>query len=70
MLYIRGSRRSPMIAISAAVLYFPAALAELTGHFSSLRPPTAIAWLELVQAVVAVLVIGLNTWALRVRSSD
>jgi hypothetical protein len=54
----RGSGRSPLVAIVAAVLFLPAFLAEQTGHFSSLRPPTGIERIELVQVVVAVLVIG------------
>ena len=35
-------RRSPILAIIAGILYFPAFLAEQTGYFSSLRPPIAI----------------------------
>ncbi len=65
ILLFRRSRRSAIVAIVAAVLYFPAALADQTGLFSSLRPPTAIANLELAQAVVAVLAIGFGFWALR-----
>jgi hypothetical protein len=62
ILLFRGSRLSPMAAIVAGLLYFPAPLAELTGHFSSLRPPTAIAWIELAQTVVAVIVIAVGFW--------
>ncbi len=58
VLLVRRSKRVSMVAIIAAVLYFPAAVAEWTGTFSSLRAPSAIAWLEVVQAVVAVVVIG------------
>jgi hypothetical protein len=65
VLLFRRSRRSPMVAIVAALLYFPAPLTELTGHFSSLRPPAAIASLELVQAVVALAAIGVGWWILR-----
>lgn len=70
VLIFRGSRRSPVLAIVAALLYFPAPLTELTGHFSSLRPPTAIATLEFVQAVVALVVIGVGLWALRGVSTE
>jgi hypothetical protein len=65
VLLFRKSKLSPMFAIAAGVLYFPAPLAELTGHFSSLRPPTAIASIELVQTVVAVVVIGVGFWVHR-----
>jgi LPXTG-motif cell wall-anchored protein len=65
VLLFRRSRRTSMVAIVGALLYFPAPLIELTGHFSSLRPPAAIAWIELIQAVVAVIVIGAGFWVLR-----
>jgi hypothetical protein len=45
------------VALVAAVLYLPAPLAEATGHISISRPPPAIAWLEAVQAVVALIVV-------------
>src|ERR1700694_4759929 len=57
------SRRAEVLAIVAAALYFPAALVDQTGLFSSLRPPPAIARIELAQAVVALVVIGLGAWA-------
>jgi hypothetical protein len=63
VLLYRRSRRAAVVAIVAAALYFPAALVDQTGLFSSLRPPTAIARLELAQAVVALVVIGLGAWA-------
>ncbi len=50
-------RRSPMVAIVAAILYFPAFIADQTGYFSSLQPPNAISVLEIVQAVVALVTI-------------
>jgi hypothetical protein len=61
----RASSRAPLLAIIAAGLYFPAALADQTGHFSSLPPPNAIAAIELVQAVVAILAIAFGIWVLR-----
>jgi 3-deoxy-D-manno-octulosonic acid (KDO) 8-phosphate synthase len=54
-----------MVAIVAAVLYLPAFLAEQAGLFSALRPPIAIQRVEWVQAVVAVIAIGLSVWLLR-----
>jgi hypothetical protein len=69
VLLFRRSGRSTIVAIVAAVLYFPAFLTELTGHFSSLRAPAAIERTELVQAVVAIIVIGLGFWMIRKGSS-
>lgn len=65
VLLFRRSRLAPMVAIVAALLYFPAPLTELSGHFSSLRPPAAIASLEVIQAVVALFAIGVGSWILR-----
>jgi hypothetical protein len=65
VLLFRRSRRAPMFAIVAALLYYPAFLTEVTGTFSSLRAPTAIAQIELVQAVVAAVAIGVGIWMLR-----
>ena len=68
VLLIRGSGRVPMTAIVAALLYLPAPLVELTGHFSSLKPPAAIASIEVIQAVVAITVVGVSLWVLRAGS--
>jgi hypothetical protein len=65
VLLFRRSRRAPLFAIVAAALYYPAFLTERTGTFSSLPAPTAIERLELVQAVVAVIALGLGGWMLR-----
>jgi len=65
VLLFRKSRRAPMVAIVAAVLYLPAFIAEQAGLFSALRPPSAIQRVEWVQAVVAVIAIGLGFWLLR-----
>jgi hypothetical protein len=61
----RRSRRAPTIAIVAAVLYFPAVLAEQTGNFSSVHAPAAIETVELIQTAVALIVIGAGIWTLR-----
>jgi hypothetical protein len=50
-------RRSPILAIIAGILYFPAFLAEQAGYFSLLRPPIAIETLEIVQALVSIVII-------------
>jgi hypothetical protein len=67
VLLFRRSGRAPMVAIVGAVLYCPAFLTEVTGTFSSLGPPTAIQRIELVQAVVAAVAIGVGIWMLRGR---
>jgi hypothetical protein len=69
VLLFRRSRRTAMLAIIAAVLYFPAVLAEQTGHFSSVRAPAAIESVELIQAAVALIIVGLGIWTLR-RAAD
>jgi hypothetical protein len=58
VLLFRGSKYLSTVAVVAGVLYFPAAVAEWTGTFSSVGAPTAIQLLELAQAVVAVVVTG------------
>jgi hypothetical protein len=65
VLLLRKSSRAPIVAIVAAVLYFPAFVAEQTGHFSTLRTPAPIEAVELVQAVVALLAVFLAVWVLR-----
>jgi hypothetical protein len=65
VLLFRGSARSPLFAIAAAVLYFPAFLAELTGHFSSLRAPAAISRLEILQGVIAIIALAVSISMLR-----
>jgi hypothetical protein len=65
VLLIRRSPRSPIFAIVAAVLYLPAFLAEQTGHFSGVAPPLGIERIEFVQAIVAVIAVGLGLWVLR-----
>ncbi len=52
-----GPRRSSILAIVGALLYFPAFLADYTGQFSSSPAPATIASLEIVQALVAIVVI-------------
>jgi hypothetical protein len=66
VLLFRRSRRTPVVAIVAAVLYFPAFLAEQAGLFSGVRPPIGIERVEVVKAVVAVITVGLALWVLQV----
>jgi hypothetical protein len=49
VLLFRRSGRAPILAIVAAALYFPAVLAEQTGHFSSVHAPAAIETVELIK---------------------
>jgi hypothetical protein len=65
VLLFRRSGRAPLFAIIAALLYYPAFLTELTGTFSSLAPPAAIQRIELGQAVVAAIAIGVGFWMRR-----
>lgn len=65
VLIFRGSRRAPVTAIVGAVLFFPAGLAELTGHFSSVRPPAGIAWIEVGQSLIALVALGISISMLR-----
>jgi hypothetical protein len=66
VLVLRRSGRGAIVAVASAVLYFPAAVADQLGWFSSLRPPTAIATLEVAQSIVAIIAIALSAW---IRSS-
>jgi hypothetical protein len=65
VLLFRNSPRTAIVAIVGAVLYFPCALADLTGNFSSVRQPAAIEVIELVQVVVAFILIGASFRMLR-----
>ena len=70
VLLLRGSKRSPVVAIIGAVLYIPAFLSEQTGPFSSLRAPVAIEWVEWLQFVVVLIAIGLIVLLLRRRGTE
>lgn len=65
VLLFRRSARSPIAAIAAGVLFLPAPLTELTGHFSSLHPPAAIAAIEVVQTALAIVLVALGALLLR-----
>jgi hypothetical protein len=65
VLLFRRSLRATTVAIVAAVLYFPAVLAEQTGNFSSVRAPAAIETVELIQTAIALLVVAAGIWTLR-----
>jgi hypothetical protein len=46
-----------ILVIVTGVLYFPGFVADQTGHLSKLPHPTAIFWVELIQAVIALALI-------------
>ncbi|MDV3277273.1 MAG: hypothetical protein LYZ69_02255 [Nitrososphaerales archaeon] len=56
-LLFRGHSRWSTFAIIAAILYFPALLVDEAGLLSTMHPPAVIAFLEVVQALVAVAII-------------
>ncbi len=71
VLLFRRSRRTPIVAIIAVVLFLPAFLTEQTGNFSSLHPPTSIERIEIIQMVVVVLSLVASAGLLRrVRSGQ
>ena len=57
VLLLRGSRRAPIVAIIAGVLFVPAFLAEQTGNFSSLRAPAAIESIEVAQILIVLAIV-------------
>jgi hypothetical protein len=69
LLLFRRSTRAPIAGLAAGVLFLPAPLTEVTGHFSSLHPPAAIAAVEVVQTVVALVVVWISASLLRQQTS-
>jgi len=65
ILTLRHYKRSPIFGIIGSVLYFPAALADQTGQFSMLSPPAGIAYVEVIEAIVAIGIIILGARILR-----
>lgn len=59
VLMFRTPGRRMRIAALAAVLYYPAFLADQSGLFSDFRPPAAMFWLEWFAALVAAVTIVL-----------
>jgi uncharacterized membrane protein YhfC len=70
VLLFRKSPRTPIVAIVAAALYFPCALADLTGNFSSVRQPAAIEVIELIQVVVALVLVAAGFWIRRAGAAE
>jgi hypothetical protein len=65
ILILRHYKRSPIFGIAGSILYFPAAIADQTGLFSSLSPPAGITYVEVIEAVVAMGIIILGARILR-----
>jgi hypothetical protein len=65
ILLLRHYRRAPIFGMIGSLLYFPAAIADQTGQFSSLTPPTGITYVEVIEAIVAIAIIGVAALILR-----
>jgi len=65
ILILRHYKRAPIFGIIGSLLYFPAPIAEFTGQFSSLRPPLGIAYLEVIEAILAIGIIMMGALVLR-----
>ena len=65
VLTLRHYSRSPIFGIMGSILYFPAAIADQTGQFSSLSPPTGITYVEIIEAVIAIGLIILGALVLQ-----
>jgi hypothetical protein len=57
VLILRHYRRAPIFGVIGSLLYFPAAIADQTGQFSSLTPPTGITYVEVIESIVAIAII-------------
>ena len=57
VMIFRTPRRSPVLAAIGSTLYFPAAIADAGGLFSSSTRPLGIAYVEVIEGVVAFAVI-------------
>ncbi len=65
VLILRHYRRAPIFGVIGSLLYFPAAIADQTGQFSTLTPPSGITYVEVIEAIVAIAIIGLGAIILR-----
>jgi len=60
VLILRHYKRAPILGVIGSLLYFPAAIADQTGQFSTLTPPTGITYVEVIEAIVAIAIIVLG----------
>jgi hypothetical protein len=65
VLILRHYKRAPIFGVIGSLLYFPAPIAEATGQFSSFSPPVGIAYLEVIEAIVAIAIIMMGVLVLR-----
>ena len=65
ILILRHYKRSPIFGITGSVLYLPAAIADQTGQFSTLSPPSGITFVEIIEAMAAIGIIILGAQILR-----
>ena len=65
VLILRHYRHAPIFGVIGSLLYFPAAIADQTGQFSTLTPPSGITYVEVIEAIVAIAIIGLGAIILR-----
>ena len=65
ILLLRNYRRAPIFGVVGSLLYFPAPIAEATAQFSSLSPPTGIAVIEVIEAIIAIAIIITGALVLR-----
>jgi hypothetical protein len=70
VLTFRHYKRSPIFGIIGSILFFPAAIADQTGQFSSLSPPLGITYVEVVEALVAISIIILGTLLFREKTES
>jgi hypothetical protein len=54
ILILRHYNQAPRFGIIGSILFFPAAIADQTGQFSTLTPPAAITYIEVIEALVAI----------------
>ncbi len=65
VLTLRHYKRSPIFGIIGSILYYPAAIADQTGQFSSLPAPAGITYVEIIEALVAIGIIILGILVLQ-----
>ena len=65
VLLLRRYGRAPIFGMIGSLLYFPAAIADQTGQFSSLSPPTGITYVEVIEAIVAIAIIIIGALVLQ-----
>ena len=65
VLLLRRYGRAPIFGVIGSLLYFPAAIADQTGQFSSLSPPTGITYVEVIEAIVAIAIIIIGALVLQ-----